>query len=91
MSGRKRKWSIPAGPTQPPEHPDSRPPQAAVVVQGHRARRYDGVWCLQTRAGTWRSAWWLRRWPSDLIQVIWELGAGDAPEPAPADQLELFA
>lgn len=89
---RRRKHTIGRGPAGPPEHPDHQAPEAAMAALGHRFRRYDGTWCLQTMAGTWRSAWWLRRWPSDLLQVIYELGAWDHPEPVvEGEQLEMFA
>lgn len=79
---RRRKWSIPTGPTQPPEHDHQRRPEAAITLDGRELRRYDGVWCAQTRAGAWRSARWLGTVTlAQALDALWAAGGHAAPIP----------
>lgn len=58
-------------PNHPPERVDMFTPQ--VKATGRTFAKIDGVWCAETRAGTWRPAAWLcRGLVDDLLDHIHE-------------------
>ncbi len=69
------------------QYRDSEPFDAAFTVAGRPLRRIRDVWCGQTKAGTWRPARWLHRWPDELITVAYQAGAGD-PAPTADDGID---